>query len=362
MNQMNKIFRWGSISYPQPVAIACGRICRARTNHEELDAIIKAAEVLTRYLAIIGMSSFNAREDKNILPPNAFKEFEENLSFGHFLSVIQELAASDAQHPLASKFINNFSAKGKKVGPANLALTLLLNLRNDLGHDLMSLSEAKMIGIFKKHQPAENLINAFKACEGLLTLPLFLVEEQHYSHSKFYAPRLVLMGEAEPMPDEIELKNGLNEIRVPYLGVTGGVLRLDPLLLWEISENRNCNCLFIIHATYSNSIKLVSIEKDELEINSKCFKHIFSLRSGSLETYEAIQLSSGIDFITDWIKEKKNLNISLQLLRMWFHGINWTKTLFLGIRTDYLQRMIRIIKLLLQSICSTAAIHFPLMR
>jgi len=311
MNQMNKIFRWGSISYPQPVALACGRICRARNSHEHLDAIIKAAEVLTRYLAIIGISSFSAREDKSIHPPGAFKEFEENLSFGNFLSVIQELSSSKAQHPLASKFAYKFSDKGKKAGTANLALTSLLNLRNDLGHDLMSLSEAKIVGIFKKHQPSENLINAFKALEGLLILPLFLIEEQRYSHNMFYAPRLVLMGESEPIPGEIELINGLNETCVPYLGVTGGVLRLDPLLLWKISENRNCSCLYIIHATKTKTIKLVSIENDELEINSIYLEKISLLRSGNLETYEPIKLASGIDVITDWIKEKKQLEFIL---------------------------------------------------
>jgi len=46
MNQTSQIFRWGSISYPQAVALACSRISRTRTGHEHLDAIIKAAEEL----------------------------------------------------------------------------------------------------------------------------------------------------------------------------------------------------------------------------------------------------------------------------------------------------------------------------
>jgi len=304
MNQKDNIYRWGSFSFPQPVALACGRICRARTSQEHLDAIIKAAEVLTRYIATIGMSSFSARENKSFSSPSAFNEFKENLSFGHFLSVIQELAASDIKYPLASNFSRAFSVKSKNTGPANMGLTALLNLRNDLGHDLMSLSEAKIIGIFKKHRPSEHLSNTLKALEGLLTLPLFLLEEQHYSHNTFYARRLVFMGEAEPIPDEIDLKNGLNE-RVLYLGIPSGVLCLDPLLLWKVSEQRNCYCLYIIHETRTESIKLISVEKDELETNSNCLKNISLLRSGDHKTYEPVQLASGIDFIDDWIVEKK---------------------------------------------------------
>ena len=43
--------RRGSLVYPSPVAIACGRVLRARTASERVNACLKAGEVLARYLA-----------------------------------------------------------------------------------------------------------------------------------------------------------------------------------------------------------------------------------------------------------------------------------------------------------------------
>ena len=49
--------RRGSLIYPMPVAIACGRVLRARTAAERVNACLKAAEVLTRYLAAVAVAS-----------------------------------------------------------------------------------------------------------------------------------------------------------------------------------------------------------------------------------------------------------------------------------------------------------------
>ncbi len=53
-------FERGMVIYPQPVALSCGRICRAHKEPERLDSILKCAEVLTRYLAAVSLSSFCA--------------------------------------------------------------------------------------------------------------------------------------------------------------------------------------------------------------------------------------------------------------------------------------------------------------
>ena len=59
--------RRASLIYPQPVAIACGRILRARSHTERLDACVRAGEVLTRYVAAVALASFAAREGGDAL-------------------------------------------------------------------------------------------------------------------------------------------------------------------------------------------------------------------------------------------------------------------------------------------------------
>jgi hypothetical protein len=55
--------RRGSLIYPTPVAIACGRVLRAGRPRSASDACLKAAEVLTRYLAAVAVASFASRDD-----------------------------------------------------------------------------------------------------------------------------------------------------------------------------------------------------------------------------------------------------------------------------------------------------------
>src|SRR3954454_12503741 len=88
--------RRASLVYPSPVAIASGRVLRARTAAERVNASLKAAEVLARYLAAVAASSFAMRaEDGNA----KLTALQGSLSFGHFLAVIQEAAAVAFAHP-----------------------------------------------------------------------------------------------------------------------------------------------------------------------------------------------------------------------------------------------------------------------
>ena len=129
--------------YPQPVALSCGRIFRARTEHERLDAIVRSAEVLTRYVVALSVSSFCAREEQEYAVPSALESLEGNLSFGDFLSVAKAVASVDVDHPLKNHLGPALKGKKGEPGPANLALTSLLNLRNEegtaVGHSRVSL-------------------------------------------------------------------------------------------------------------------------------------------------------------------------------------------------------------------------------
>ncbi|HEX8919841.1 MAG TPA: hypothetical protein VF766_00090, partial [Pyrinomonadaceae bacterium] len=72
----NSLFEKGKDFYPQPVAFSCGRICRARHPQGRLEAILKAAEVITRYLAALAVSSFCARTDSGVNAPKGLENFK----------------------------------------------------------------------------------------------------------------------------------------------------------------------------------------------------------------------------------------------------------------------------------------------
>ena len=134
-------FELGSISYPQPMAAACGRICRARTTPERLDSILKCAEVVTRYFAAVAVSSFCARADGATDAPKGVEEFRGKLSWGHLLNLLRIMAGVSDEHPVKPWLVKPIKGKGKQKGLAGEELECLLNLRNRLGHNLMSLTE-----------------------------------------------------------------------------------------------------------------------------------------------------------------------------------------------------------------------------
>src|SRR5947209_5832921 len=97
--------RRGSLVYPSPVAIACGRVLRARTASDRVNACLKAGEVLARYLAAVAVASFATREEEG---GATLSELRGNLAFGHFLTTVQEVAAAKASHPAAPLLAQGF--------------------------------------------------------------------------------------------------------------------------------------------------------------------------------------------------------------------------------------------------------------
>src|SRR5205807_1642665 len=100
-----------------------------------LDAILKCAEVLTRFLAAVSLSSFCGRQDASVPAPRSLTDFTGNLSFGHFLAMTQLIANEAVEHPLKGYVAPGFVRKGNKGGEADAGLIELLNLRNELGHN-----------------------------------------------------------------------------------------------------------------------------------------------------------------------------------------------------------------------------------
>ncbi len=244
--------RRGSLIYPTPVAISCGRVLRARTVVERVHACLKAGEVLTRYLAAVAVASFATREEDG---DTKLSQLNGNLSFGHFLSTVQEVVAANGQHPaspfLAQGFKRTQRNQGVVRGKTDVALLKLLELRNNLGHELQTLDEAKAVAINDEWAPLSRLLEALDGIEALLSLPLFIVEHQTWTHEAIIVRRLLLMGESSDPPPECIKVNpdaGFASTGTPYIAINETCFSLPPWLLWGIDNTRQNLALLFLDA------------------------------------------------------------------------------------------------------------------
>lgn len=290
-----------SLVYPMPVAMACGRVHRARTPQEKVDAALRAGEIFTRYLAAIAMSSFAAREPGDDL---RLEPLEGNLNWGDFLSLVQQVAALIVRHPAAPYLAAGFGTKtGKKPKsrPTDDALVALLNLRNQLGHELAALTEARALVVLDTDDPERRLVEALQGAEGLLSLPLFVLEQQRLVKRAIMARRLVLMGDSpDPPPDEIELSAGLDEDHVPYLAIGEAILKLPPALVWDLVKERANYQLHFIDSVKECAGAYKTLEGGRTVADAKALKELRDLCEGVPRATESVLLASGMDLARAW--------------------------------------------------------------
>ena len=247
---------------PQPVALAVGRVVRARYLAEQLDAIVEAAEVLVRYVAVAALASFAARDDAQIFLPD-LQIMGKNLAFGDFLRVAQTTSGVAAAHPLAERL--NQAFKGTRKNPdglANTALISLLNFRNRDGHDLRHLDEGKARAALQALRPDERLAEALRALSPVLNLPLVVVEQQEISGDRINARFLLLMGETEPTPRWHEVVSAVHDLRSPYLVHRDGLISLGAGLIWDFLDRRDAFGLFICDKIKNDGVDFKSIADD----------------------------------------------------------------------------------------------------
>lgn len=298
--------------YPHPIAVACGRILRSRNLVNRLDAILRAGEALTRYTAALALASLAAQEGEHFAAPDSLLAFDGNLSWGHFLDVIQQVSAhNEFEHPLKQQIVTTFQPNNQGIASAGDPLASLLKLRNELGHDLQAVGETKAQVIFRNGNPDQLLTNSLRALHGLLNLPLFLIEDQRFVQRQFTARQLMLMGESDnPVPEDVTLKSGLDEVNVLYVGIKSGVLNLWPWLTWDLAEQRVTYAVFVIHAIQKH-IKYKSMFSDDIERNSKFVQGVADRRAGLAVPVEQVELADGRSFLAEWIVRRKAMEQSL---------------------------------------------------
>ena len=300
MNQQ-EFLELGSVIYPHPVAAACGHVIRAGTPNERLDAFLRAGETITRYLAAVALASWAARSDSDVRLPTLEAQFKGNLSWGHFITAADVIAANtQGIHPLADLLRLCWSGTSKRAGAAT-SLKELLSLRNHLGHELATLTRAKAETLLAKEQPEVPLSAAMAALRELLDLPLFLVEDQQYRKHAFVGRMLLLMGESgNPKPEQVTLQNGIEEPNFIYLGTPSGVLQLHPWLTWALADKRLTYSVFMIDAIGDREVAYRSLFSDQAESNGDSVLQVQGLLRGDLTPLELVGMADGTSFVQQW--------------------------------------------------------------
>lgn len=313
-----RALRRGASVFPQPIAAACGHVLRARSEESLVDAVIKAAEVLARYLAAIGLASWAAREvDAEASPYNA-QDLLGGLSFGVFVQVAEQLAGASVDHPLkqllASSLVGKAKAQTQGKGATKIELSRLLELRNKLGHDISSLTRARAIAVLRDDRPVDHLVAALEGAHELLDLPLFVLEDQQLSKGQIRGRRLVLMGEnPDPEPEEIVLAADLHSLGKPYLGTGRGAICLAPLLLWDIAQSSANYRLFMIDSIDAGRVKHKSVSSEEREHNGEEAKFTREYIASGRVPFELIQLKSGESLAAEWRARRKRVEAASQV-------------------------------------------------
>ncbi|TWU49329.1 hypothetical protein Poly59_39430 [Rubripirellula reticaptiva] len=312
-----RLFERGSWVYPHPVALSCGRIIRSRSEETLLDALLKGAEILARYLASVSLASYSVREDATEAP-ELFAKLDGHLAFGHFLSVTQQTAKLKCNHPAKPYLKSGFSSDdgSKDARPTDDALTKLLNLRNELGHDLNSINRARAISILKEQAPQTLLVAALTGVQGLLQLPLFVVEDIRFTKGNTIGQRLMLMGDgADPPPESIELSSPLHDDGDPYIGFSDSVYVLAPMLVWRVSHKTANYKLFIFDTILSDSVKYKAVEVSTYESQDNETNDFHSILAGNTRQAESLTLADGRSFAKEWSERRRALEAARENLQ-----------------------------------------------
>jgi len=305
---LQAFFEEGSTIYAHPVAVACGRICRARTAPELLDSTLRAGEILTRYLAGIALCSFACRQEEMICELTT--SLNGSLAWGRFLQLIQEVSRAKVTHPAGPYLNAGFGPRrGSKQGPTEEALIALLEIRNQLGHELNTITGAVAQSVLDTRRPFLLLKQALRGVKALIESPLFLIEAQELEDGKILATTLLLMGESfDPPPRTLVLQSGIRKKWQVYLALNDQAINLWPFLLWHLVESRQNYRLFFIDVVDPNRVVYKSLSGDRYETSRDLGETLQALLCGEHRESEMLVLEEGETLGRFWrIEQDKRL-------------------------------------------------------
>jgi hypothetical protein len=243
---------------PQPIALALGRVVRAVGTAERLDACIKAAEVVARYVAVASLASAASTREPSQQPPEV-DSFVGNLSFGVFENAARASTSVDWTHPLREQLRVCLKSAKKRKAIAGQRLQAFVELRNDLGHAITHVDEARARTLFETNDPVGGLIDLLDGLGPVLACPLLVVLGQEHRRGRFLARVAFFAGEGEPIPQLLELRNPIFEWEMPYLCAPEGLIPLSPGLLYEPRSADGRFGLFLLDGIDADSLRYKSV-------------------------------------------------------------------------------------------------------
>ena len=303
-----RLFTTGTWVYPHPIALSCARIIRSRSEETLVDALLKGAEILTRYLAAVSLASYSVRADVAEKPP-MIADLTGHLAFGHFLSITQNVARLECEHPAKACLKSGFAIdKDDDIQSTDQALLKLLELRNTLGHDLNSITRPRAISILSEYSPQTLMATAINGIQRLLQLPLFIIENLSYSKGTLIGQRLTLMGDsADPQPENAEVTGSIKGDGEPYIGFHESVCVQAPMLVWRVSHETANYRLFIFDTIKPDIIEYKAVEVSRYESQETESKDFHAILQGDTQHTESLTLADGRTFKQEWLQKRKTL-------------------------------------------------------
>ena len=315
--------------YPQPVAIACGYVLRARSYEQLLEATIKAAEVLSRYLGALALASYICRTDDPPAVPFTPDRFQKALAFGDFLDLLSSIAAANCDHPLRSYF-QAMDSRNKKPDAAERSaassLLKILNLRNDRGHDLSGMNSAQARSFLQQNAIVETFLAALASANSLLRLPLFLIEDQRKTGGRIIARTLFLMGESsDPSPNVLQLAMDVTFDGEPALSYGIKSKSIAPMLMWLPVEATGNVRLFIWDTIDEKTLKYRTLDGFDQQLNGDHHDRLCSFLNGAKAAPEDCCLFGGDPVLKWWLVRRKAIETATIQMAGW---IPWNSAQF----------------------------------
>ena len=212
---------------PQLIALSLGRVARGSSRPERLEACLKAAEMLTRYLAVISLASAAATKPLDQDLP-VVEGFEGDLAFGTFELAIRQAIAVSWEHPLREQLRAAMRSTKKHQAVTGVQLERFVQLRNELGHAITHVDELRAGSLFEQFDPIGALIECIEDLDPVLRCPPLAVVRQEHRRNRLTAQVLFFVGEGDPIPNDIDLRTPVFDWECAYLCTAAGLLPLSP--------------------------------------------------------------------------------------------------------------------------------------
>jgi hypothetical protein len=217
---------------------------------------LKAAEMLTRYLAVISLASAAATKPPDQDLP-VVEGFEGNLAFGTFELAIRQAIAVSWDHPLREQLRAAMRSTKKHQAVTGVRLERFVQLRNELGHAITHVDELRAGSLFEQFDPIGALIECMEDLGPVLRCPPLAVVRQETRRYRITAQVSFYVGEGDPIPNDIDLRTPVFDWEVAYLCTAAGLLPLSPgLALMPRSDGRRG--IYLIDGIQEGSIRYKS--------------------------------------------------------------------------------------------------------